>query len=73
MATSLSKLLIEALAIAAAFLVLFSVLHTVAVSLLGTAATTNRWYLALQVAISASAFHIACELSGVNAWYCKQR
>ena len=73
MATKLAKLLIEALVVAIGLLVLFSLIHGGATILLGNAATTNRWYLSLQIAIAASSFHVACEFTGVNAWYCKQR
>ena len=71
--TSFVKVCIEALVIAISFVVLFFVVHSLAMMLLHDAAMTNHVYLGLQIALTAGIFHIACELTGVNKWYCKHR
>ena len=61
------RLLVEALVVAVGLVVLFYALHA-AVALTGW-----RPGLALELAVTGAVFHVACEYSGVNRWYCEHR
>lgn len=67
------RLFVEAVVVAVAFLVIFTVIHLFAMMLAGDAAMTNHGYLAIQIALAASSFHVFCEVLGINDWYCNDR
>lgn len=66
------RLLIEAVAVAAGMSVLFLAVHACAMAAAGRAAMTNHALLVAQVAVAASLFHVGFEVTGLNAWYCRQ-
>ena len=63
---------LEAIVIGVAFVVLFFLVHWVAMKFVGDAAMMNHIYLAGQVFATAAIFHIVCEYTGLNAWYCNK-
>jgi hypothetical protein len=71
--TSPGKLAVEAVAVGVALVVLFFAVHAAAMRAFGDEAMTNHLLLAGQVALSGAAFHVLCEVAGVNEWYCAQR
>ena len=70
---SFGRLLVEAIVVAISFLVIFAVVHWIAMLLVNEKAMTNHVYLGFQVAFAAGLFHICCEIVGVNGWYCENR
>lgn len=71
--TAPTRLATEAAVIAAAFAVLFYVVHMLAARMTSRARSLEQGALAVQVAAAAAMFHVACEYSGLNAWYCRER
>ena len=67
------RLLIEALAVAVGLVIIFFAVHLIFMYFHTSKAMTNHVLLALQVAISGALFHVVCEYSGLNEWYCTQR
>ena len=73
MASVSEYVFLEAIVIGAAFVISFFMIHWVAMKFVGEAAMMNHAYLAVQVFITAALFHIVCEYTGLNAWYCDNR
>lgn len=72
MRTPLPRLLIEAVVVATAFVAISSLVHAACMWCAPTKAMSHP-SLAAQAAVAAFLFHIACEYSGVNEWYCNAR
>lgn len=64
--------MLEALVVAIAFLLLFFMVRMLFVAAFKSSAVTTGM-LATQVAITAGLFHVVCEYTRVNAWYCRHR
>ena len=71
--TDPTRLLIEALAVAVGLIMIFFAVHFVFMYFHASHAMTNHVLLALQIAIAGALFHVVCEYSGLNEWYCTQR
>lgn len=67
------RLALEALVVALGLVVLFFAVHVVFMRFAGDRAMTDHGLLAAQLAISGAAFHVLCEYSRINEWYCAQR
>lgn len=66
------RLSVEAIFVGLGTLILFFIIHFVAIRLIRDEAKTHL-YLAIQLFITGSLFHVIFELVGLNAWYCKNR
>jgi hypothetical protein len=73
MEISMKTLMMEASVIAGVFVVLGSLVHIISMGIFKEKAMSSHTLLALQAAITAASFHIICELTNVNAMYCKKR
>ena len=72
--TPFGRLILEALVVAISFLVLFFVVRVAAKSVLRLKGGENsNVALAGEVAVAAGLFHIVCEYTGLNKWYCDHR
>lgn len=71
--TAPGKLIAEALVLAVAFVVVFFAIHAAFMAVWKEKAMTNHALLAGQVAIAAASFHVLCEYTGINGWYCDNR
>ena len=71
--TNVGTLLLEALVLAAGLVVIFFLVHMLAMAVFHDRAMTSHWLLACQVAVAGALVHVTCEYSGLNEWYCKQR
>lgn len=71
--TNPERLAMEALAVAVSFLVVFFAVHLIFMHFAKERAMTDHGLLALQIAVSAALFHVVCEYTGVNAYYCTHR
>ena len=67
------RLAIEALVVALGLVVLYFAVHLAFMRLVGDRAMTDHGLIAAQLAITGAAFHVLCEYSGINEWYCTQR
>ena len=47
-------------------------LHAAAMGVFGDKAMSHLW-LAAQVFVAGALFHVLCELTGLNRWYCRDR
>ena len=68
---SVARLALEALVVALTLTLVFFAVHAAAMSVFGAAAMTNHALLLAQVAASGALFHVGFEVTGLNAWYCK--
>lgn len=66
-----ARVAMEAAVIGVAFVVIFFALHAASMSVLGKARAMTHGSLAIQIAVAAALFHIVCEYSGLNRWYCQ--
>lgn len=73
MYTSFGKLMLEALVVAIMFVVLGALIHLAAMKLFKDKAMKNHGLLAAQAALTAAIFHVLCEYTHINSWYCKNR
>lgn len=73
MYTPVGKLALEALVVAIGFVVIGAIIHMIAMKFFKGKAMTDHRLLASQAAITAALFHVICEYTKVNEWYCKQR
>lgn len=69
--TPLPRLLLEAVVVAAVFVVIFFAVHIASMCVWHDEAMRNHWLLGAQVAVSAALFHVLFEVTGLNAWYCR--
>ena len=72
---ALSRLLIEMVVVGLGLVAVAAPLHALAMfpSVLGSKSMTSHVWLAAQVAVAGALFHLVCEVSGVNDWYCRDR
>ena len=70
--TPVGRLLLEALVVGLAFLLLFLVVRGL-VGVFAKDANTNNYVLVAEVVGAAALFHVLCEYTGINQWYCKHR
>ena len=70
---SIGSLSFEALLVGIGFVILFFIVHWIAMKCVGEKAMMNHLYLATQVFIAGAFFHIVCECTGMNEWYCSNR
>ena len=73
MHTPVLKLLLEALVVAVMFVVLGAIVHVIAMRAFEGKAMTDHKLLAAQAAITAAIFHVLCEYTRINEWYCQNR
>lgn len=71
--TPIGRLLIEALVVGITFLVLFAVVRSGTRLMFRDKGANSNFALALEVAFTAALFHIVCEYTGLNEWYCRNR
>lgn len=60
---------LEAIVIGIAFVLLFFIVHWIAMKFVGEGAMMNHLYLAIQVFTTAAVLHLICEFTGANEWY----
>ena len=73
MYTPFAKLMLEAVVVAIMFVVLGALVHLAAMKLFKDKAMKDHTLLASQAALTAAIFHIICEYTHINSWYCKNR
>lgn len=66
------RLLGEAIVVGLGNVVLFFVVHSVAMFFVHDQAMTNL-YIGIQVLLTGVLFHTIFEITGLNTWYCKNR
>lgn len=71
--TPVGRLLTEALAVGLTFVIIFLIVHAAAMAVYKSKAMSSHTLLAVQAALAAALFHIVCEYTGINEWYCKGR
>ena len=67
------QLMKEAIVVGAFLVILFFIVHYVAMKMYGDKAMTDHIILAVQLFIAGFVFHVGCEYTGVNHWYCSNR
>ena len=67
------RLLGEAIVIGLGNVVLFFVVHFLAMLFLKNQAMTNHIYIGIQVLLTGVLFHTIFEITGLNTWYCRNR
>ena len=67
------RLMIEASVVGIVNVLLFFIVHLVAMRLVGDEAMTNHLYLSVQLLITGILFHTLFEVTGLNTWYCNNR
>lgn len=71
--TPFGRLLVEAVVVAIGLVLLFFLVHALFMRFFAERAMTDHALLAAQVAITGALFHVGCEYTGINEWYCRSR
>ena len=67
------RLMMEASVVGIVNVLLFFIVHFVAIRLVGDEAMTNHLYLSGQLLITGILFHTLFEVLGLNTWYCNNK
>jgi hypothetical protein len=67
------RLALEMAVVGIGLLPLFVLLQSLSRSLLGQKAYTSEGLVLAQVFLAGALFHLLCEVSGINTWYCALR
>ena len=68
------RLLAEAVAVGIGLLVLAFAVHAAFARAVGPRrARTDAGLVAAQVGVAGGLFHVLCEVTGINGWFCAQR
>ena len=68
----LRAILLEAPAVGLGLVIVMLPLHAAAMRVFGKKAMSHLW-LAAQVFVAGALFHVLCEVTGLNRWYCRDR
>jgi len=63
----------EAVVVGMGNVVIFFIIHGIAMLLVKERAMTNHLYLAIQLLLTGAMFHTIFEITGLNTWYCSNR